>query len=104
MRNMIKIIEAYRTCIACPSQWECLTDDNRPVYIRYRWGFLSVQVGEIDASFASIFQSYMDNTAYVEKAYGDSLEGHMTFEQLKEACSDKIVFDCEEKDPPSDAA
>ena len=30
---------------ACPAQWEGRTDDDRPVYVRYRWGYLSVRVG-----------------------------------------------------------
>ena len=32
------------TCEACPSQWEGITDDGQEVYIRYRWGHLSVRV------------------------------------------------------------
>ena len=32
------------TCLACPSQWEGITDDGESVYIRYRWGHLSVSV------------------------------------------------------------
>lgn len=36
-----------QTCDACPSQWDAETDDGRPVYIRYRWGFLSVRVAPV---------------------------------------------------------
>ena len=39
---MIKIISLRRTCIACPSQWEGISDDGRTVLIRYRHGNLSV--------------------------------------------------------------
>ncbi len=34
-----------RTCIACPSQWEAETDDGRTVYIRFRWGCLTIGIG-----------------------------------------------------------
>ena len=44
----MKVISIEQTCGACPSQWEGITDDNRRVYVRYRWGNLSVRVGEID--------------------------------------------------------
>lgn len=35
-----------QTCGACPSQWDGVTDDDRAVYIRYRWGYLSVRASE----------------------------------------------------------
>lgn len=43
------------TCRSCPSQWEGMTEDGRAVYVRYRWGYLSVGVGRtlreaVDAS------------------------------------------------------
>ena len=43
---MITITEIKRTCWACPSQWEGKTKDGRAVYIRFRWGCLSVNVGK----------------------------------------------------------
>lgn len=33
------------TCGACPTQYEGVTNDGNTVYIRYRWGELTVQVG-----------------------------------------------------------
>lgn len=44
----IKVVSLTQTCEACPSQWDGLTDDNRQVYVRYRFGSLTVQVGEPD--------------------------------------------------------
>ncbi len=41
---MIRVKNVKRTCHACPSQWEGTTDDGKPVYARYRWGFLRVEV------------------------------------------------------------
>ncbi len=41
----MKIKDPVMTCSACPAQWEGRTDGDRPVYVRYRWGYLSVRVG-----------------------------------------------------------
>lgn len=35
-----------KTCEACPAQWEGRTTKDEPIYIRYRWGYLSVRMGE----------------------------------------------------------
>lgn len=43
---MIKIKNLKQTCDACPSQWEAETKDEKPIYIRYRWGYLSFRLGE----------------------------------------------------------
>ena len=40
----IRVIKISCTCCACPSQWEGRTADCRAVYVRYRWGHLSVRV------------------------------------------------------------
>lgn len=42
----MKLKRLERTCIACPSQWEGETEDGREVYVRYRHGRLSVEVGD----------------------------------------------------------
>lgn len=34
------------TCGACPTQWEGHTNDGKSVYVRYRWGYLSVDVND----------------------------------------------------------
>jgi hypothetical protein len=49
---MMVVEVLQRTSIACPSQWEGETDDGRPVNIRYRYGNLSVNVGEPGAGDA----------------------------------------------------
>jgi hypothetical protein len=36
------ISELRETCASCPSQWEGKLSDGRNVYIRYRWGGLTV--------------------------------------------------------------
>jgi hypothetical protein len=41
---MVKVIEIKRTCLACPAQWEGQGEAGC-VYIRFRWGHLTVGVG-----------------------------------------------------------
>jgi hypothetical protein len=44
--SMMTITKIKKTCWACPSQWEGKTKDGRAVYIRFRWGNLSVCAGK----------------------------------------------------------
>ena len=39
----MKFKTLVKTCSACPSQWEGQLEDGRYVYIRFRWGHLSVR-------------------------------------------------------------
>lgn len=71
------VIELRRTCFACPSQWEGATEDGEHVYIRYRWGFLSAQVGNEDVYSAS---------------HGDGLDGNMSDEDMQQALSNVLRF------------
>lgn len=35
-----------KTCDSLPSQWECITESNKFLYIRYRHGWLEVEESE----------------------------------------------------------
>lgn len=41
----LSIKHAMRITLACPTQWEALTEEGRHVYIRYRWGELTISIG-----------------------------------------------------------
>lgn len=58
-----------KTCNACPSQWSGTTENGKPVYIRYRWGWFSFEVNGIPIH---------------EKRLGDSLDGFIDNDQLKD--------------------
>ena len=45
---MIKITKILNYGGACPFQIDALTDDNRLIYGRYRWGHLTVSIGSQD--------------------------------------------------------
>lgn len=82
---MTTITKLEQTCAACPSQWEGKTSDGDYVYIRYRWGYLSVTLYAIDKLLVHGKQIF-------GKAIGEDLDGAMSFEELKEATKEKIEF------------
>jgi hypothetical protein len=69
MKKTMKIKNLIQTCRVSPSQWEASTTDNRPIYIRYRWGYLSINVGPIDGS--------IDDAIMGEEVYGAQLGGEL---------------------------
>lgn len=47
MFEEVTVVSLKKTCSACPSQWEGVTADDREIYYRFRWGYLTVTVGKI---------------------------------------------------------
>jgi len=41
-----RVSKLTQTCKGSPSQWEGLTDDGQFIYVRYRWGCLSIGSGK----------------------------------------------------------
>lgn len=66
--NMIKVKELTQTCNACPSQWEGTLTNGKSLYIRYRWGYLSIDI---------------DDKEILGKDIGDSLAGCLDEEEMK---------------------
>lgn len=69
---MYIITEIKRTCTACPAQWEGKFMGGAELYIRYRFGFLSVRRNDVEL-FALCL--------------GGPLDGFLEYEELK-----KILF------------
>lgn len=82
----MKIIKLVRTCIACPSQWDAMLDDDRPVYIRYRWGYCSVRVGEKGATG---WDAAVNGNEVLGFEWGGDWGGDMSNEQLIELLTDR---------------
>lgn len=76
---MIKITTIKNTCNACPSQWEAIDAESRPVYIRYRWGCLSIRVGEQGQDISDAIRS----KPIFEEQLEDNLGGVLSYEDLK---------------------
>lgn len=75
-----KVAALTNTCIACPAQWEGNLEDGRTVYVRYRYGGLSVGIGkDIDEAI----RNGMSDQALYANDVGDGLDGFMDFEEMK---------------------
>jgi hypothetical protein len=89
----MKIMELVRTCSACPSQWEGIIKDEGLVYIRYRWGRLSIKFTAhgIDAVLGEEIFS---------KDIGHDLDGLLTNEELQSILKDEyqIIFTGEDNE------
>ena len=87
--KMVKVKKLTNTCGACPSQWEGITEDNRQIYIRYRWGNLTIQLGKIGDmdEFAAVGGEYI-----LDIDYGGGMDGTMDEETLKEITDGIIQF------------
>jgi hypothetical protein len=83
------VISLKKTCPACPSQWEGKLDDGRVVYARYRWGGLSVGVGE---ELEDAVDNGMSEGALFSENVGDGLDGFMSFEELRAQLSGLLEF------------
>jgi len=67
--ELIRVKDLTVTCSACPSQWTATEVDTlKPVYVRYRWGRLTVQIGQ--------------NIVYSELV-GDNMDGVMSTKEMK---------------------
>jgi len=86
----MRVINISQTCRARPSQWEGKTEDGRKVYIHYRWGHLSVSLGEIGdkdelagVNGKIVFSKQLDK---------DGWDGFLTFDELKDITKNKIEW------------
>jgi hypothetical protein len=75
----MNISDIQQTCLACPSQWEGHLADGCPIYIRYRWGELSVRVGPTGGTI----DDALDSAPVFERQIGDHLDGSI---ELDEVC------------------
>ena len=83
----IKAKELKQTCAACPSQWEGRTEDDKSIYIRYRWGYLSVCIGQKGGGIGSAVNS----KEVFGKQLGDDLDGSLSEEEMRAAAHIIII-------------
>ena len=69
-----------QTCKWVPSQWEGVTTDDRPIYVRYRHGYLSVRVGRVGRPIEDAIRSDQEVVGF---AIGDELDGFITYQGLR---------------------
>lgn len=85
----LKLVSMTQTCWGCPSQWDAMTDDGRQVYIRYRWGCLSVRVGKPGdmTEYAGV-----RGEPFIDEQHGDGLDGIMSTETLIRVCGSRVEW------------
>jgi hypothetical protein len=86
---MVRVTAITHTCEACPAQWSGLTDDGRQVYVRYRWGYLSVRVAP-DTS-KDEYAAVRGDEVFGEQL-GDGYDGFLSYDKLKEATASVVEF------------
>jgi len=80
MKRPLVVNTCEQTCEWVPSQWEGSTTDGRPIYARYRHGYVSVRAGQVGQTIEDAVRSGQE---IVGRAIGGALEGVMTYEDLR---------------------
>ena len=73
----IFVHKLIKTCGACPTQWEGETSDGDDVYIRYRWGYLSVRI---------------NNEEIFGVQLSDNLDGYLEYDELKKQINSFMII------------
>ena len=71
------LVSLVRTCPACPSQWDAQTVEGKYLYIRYRFGHLTVD--EADTP-----EEAVNGTCIFSEDWGGYWNGEMTDEEMLE--------------------
>ena len=75
----MKILNLTKTCWMCPSQWEGTLEDGKMVYIRYRWGHLTITTSKEPSND---IQDAVDGEMLLELQVGDDFCGNMENEDM----------------------
>lgn len=84
----MKVTSIVQTSTACPSQWEGTLEDGRMVYVRYRWGYLSVRVSPTPTT--EVLDA-VDGEEVFGKEIGGGLDGWLSYSQLKEEVPADVI-------------
>ena len=83
------ICDFEQTCFACPSQWEGTLEDGRMIYIRFRWGYLSVSIS--DNPTDDVMDAVGDKEIYGEQL-SDGLDGVLGEAELIEKTKHILTY------------
>ena len=86
--GVIKELEC--TCSCYPSQWEGVTEKNETVYIRYRWGHLTIEVSKPDGT---AFDAIRNGELIYSEQIGDELDGSISPEEVKGIIKENNLFE-----------
>lgn len=82
MNDELKVATLKQTCPSYPSQWEGLLTDGRSIFIRYRWGKLSIAVAETFDKAIDVFGRFSNDGLLFSEEFGDNLSGECTLEDV----------------------
>lgn len=89
----INVVKLVRTCIACPAQWDGLTDDDREVYVRYRYGAGEVCVGPVgDHSEYAAVGPGADRAVLFERLGDNGWDGDLAESELFAATAGFVTW------------
>ena len=86
--GIIKELEC--TCSCCPSQWEGVTEKNETVYIRYRWGCLTIKLSKPGGT---AFDAIRNGELIYSEQLGGELDGNMSSGEVKEIIKKNHLFE-----------
>jgi hypothetical protein len=74
----MKIVSLRQTCQSHPAQWSAQVEDGRWLYIRYRWGILSMSWATPNADNPTV----LDRIATI--VHSDGYDGEMEEAEMRE--------------------
>lgn len=74
---MVRVSSLTQTCIKSPSQWEGRTSDGRQIYVRYRWGQLTIGIGN------TIDEAVRSESNLFKKQIGGMRDGDLDYVKLR---------------------
>lgn len=80
MEFIVKYLK--QTCIACPSAWKGETTEGKEIYLRYRWGGLSIRIDDL--------------LIYSDDNFGEGLDGWLEMDEVVRVMSSQgFIFNAD---------
>ena len=93
-KQQIIVTTIKQTCSACPSQWEGTLSDGKMIYVRYRWGYLSIRVSPGPTTDIS---DAVGGEEVFGTDHGEGMDGILTYEELTKISNHVIVWPGKER-------
>lgn len=85
---MVVVADIEKTCEWAPAQWEGSTSDGCPIYVRFRWGYLSIRVGP---KGGTITDAVRGGEVFGEQI-SDGLDGGLSGAELRKITRGRIEW------------
>jgi hypothetical protein len=81
MNLFCNIASIRQTCSASPSQWEGNLKDGRMLYIRYRWGHLSIKI--IPKATSDILDAVKGISVFSQQWSDNVMDGEISYSEIE---------------------